>query len=100
MVPDENSVTPDTFQHASYPALQIDDAVRNHPSRKDSIMISACTLSLTNCLISANDITSVFYICKVGIIGLFFEFFCVANLNKGVRIVLIHCAIFILGGVN
>jgi hypothetical protein len=99
VVPDENSVIPDTFQHASYPVLQIDDAVRSHPSRKESIMISAYTLSLTNCSISANDITSVFNICKVGIIGVCFELFCVANLNKGVLIVLVHCAIFILGGV-
>ena len=40
MVPDENSITLDTSQHDSYPALQMDDAVKNHPSRKDSVIFT------------------------------------------------------------
>ncbi len=75
VVPDENSITLDTSQHASYPALQMDDAMRNHPSRKDSVILTACTLSLTNCSIGAIDTTSVFNTCKCSAIGDICEFF-------------------------
>ena len=100
MAPDENPATFDTFQHASYPALQIDVRVRNHLAGIDNRVIKACTLSLTNCLIEAIAITRIFNKTKVGAIGVFFEL-CgrgyVTNFNKAIVNALVHVAIFING---